>query len=113
VLQVFDENRLTRDDFLGMVELPLISTPKEAESRVIPPKRHTLQPRSTRSKVKGYLQIYAAFIPDPTEHVRRSETTNGNVNESPVNTELVERLRISRINSVDTPAPVPTAAEHT
>ena len=28
VMQVFDENRLTRDDFLGMVELPLISLPK-------------------------------------------------------------------------------------
>ena len=30
-LQVFDENRLTRDDFLGRVELPLVSLPREAE----------------------------------------------------------------------------------
>ena len=29
--QVFDENRLTRDDFLGRVELPLVSLPREAE----------------------------------------------------------------------------------
>lgn len=30
-MQVFDENRLTRDDFLGRVELPLVSLPREAE----------------------------------------------------------------------------------
>lgn len=29
LLEVFDENRLTRDDFLGMVELPLVGIPKE------------------------------------------------------------------------------------
>lgn len=45
VLQVFDENRLTRDDFLGMVELTLINLPKEQEGRVIPPKKYALRPR--------------------------------------------------------------------
>ena len=30
---MFDENRLTRDDFLGRVELPLVSLPREAEVR--------------------------------------------------------------------------------
>lgn len=45
VLQVFDENRLTRDDFLGMVELTLINLPKEQEGRVIPPKQYLLRPR--------------------------------------------------------------------
>ena len=45
VLQVFDENRLTRDDFLGMVELTLINLPKEQEGRVIPPKKYILRPR--------------------------------------------------------------------
>lgn len=63
---VFDENRLTRDDFLGMIEIPLMTLPKEADNRVIPPKKLNLQPRSSRSKVKGYLTIYAAFIPDPS-----------------------------------------------
>ena len=33
--QVFDENRLTRDDFLGRVELPLVSLPREAEVVII------------------------------------------------------------------------------
>lgn len=75
VLQVFDENRLTRDDFLGMIEIPLPSLPKEADNHVIPPKKLNLQPRSTRSKVKGYLTVYAAFIPDPSDP---SDIPNGN-----------------------------------
>jgi E3 ubiquitin-protein ligase NEDD4 len=45
VLQVFDENRLTRDDFLGMVELNLLNLPKEQEERAIPSKQYILRPR--------------------------------------------------------------------
>jgi len=62
VLEVFDENRLTRDDFLGRVELPLVSLPREAEGRTIPNKYYILQPRSTRSKVRGHLQLYHAYM---------------------------------------------------
>jgi E3 ubiquitin-protein ligase NEDD4 len=57
VLEVFDENRLTRDDFLGMVELPLTSMPREAEGRTVPNKFYILRPRSAKSKVKGHLQL--------------------------------------------------------
>ncbi|XP_011494375.1 PREDICTED: E3 ubiquitin-protein ligase Nedd-4 [Ceratosolen solmsi marchali] len=66
LLQVFDENRLTRDDFLGMVELTLNNLPKEQEGRVIPNKQYILRPRNTnqRSKVKGTLEIYHAYISD-------------------------------------------------
>lgn len=64
-LEVFDENRLTRDDFLGMVELPLNNLPRESEDRQVPHKFYILRPRSARSKVKGHLQIYHAFIKDP------------------------------------------------
>jgi len=65
VMEVFDENRLTRDDFLGRVELPLVSLPREAEDRTIPNKYYILQPRSSRSKfmkVRGHLQMYHAYI---------------------------------------------------
>jgi len=65
VMEVFDENRLTRDDFLGRVELPLVNLPKEAEDRSIPNKYYILQPRSSRSKflkVRGHLQMYHAYI---------------------------------------------------
>ena len=59
VLEVFDENRLTRDDFLGMVELPLMNMPRESPERgPIPPKHYLLRPRSARSKVRGHLQLY-------------------------------------------------------
>jgi len=65
VMEVFDENRLTRDDFLGRVELPLVSLPREVEGRAIPNKYYILQPRSARSKfvkVRGHLQVYHAYI---------------------------------------------------
>ena len=62
VFEVFDENRLTRDDFLGMVELPLSNIPKEVDGRPLPHKYYILRPRSARSKVKGHLQLYHAFV---------------------------------------------------
>ncbi|XP_021948914.1 E3 ubiquitin-protein ligase NEDD4 [Folsomia candida] len=94
VLQVFDENRLTRDDFLGMIEIPLMTLPKEADNRVIPPKKLNLQPRSSRSKVKGYLTIYAAFIPDPSDP---ADVPNGSANANSVEsiTQNVQAVEVS------------------
>ncbi|XP_064112811.1 LOW QUALITY PROTEIN: E3 ubiquitin-protein ligase Nedd-4-like [Macrobrachium nipponense] len=62
VLEVFDENRLTRDDFLGLVQVPLINLPREVEGRQPPHKHYRLEPRSSRSRVKGHLQLYLAYI---------------------------------------------------
>lgn len=67
IFQVFDENRLTRDDFLGMVDLPLVNLPKEQEGRVIPPVKYLLLPRSgfsVKSRVRGHLEIYHAYLYD-------------------------------------------------
>lgn len=64
VMEVFDENRLTRDDFLGLVELPLAGLPVERPGRHIPHKYYLLRPRSTKSRVKGHLQVYHAFLED-------------------------------------------------
>lgn len=66
LFEVFDENRLTRDDFLGSVDLPLTSIPMETRPH-IPSKYYILRPRSSRSKVRGYLQLYHAYIPAPGE----------------------------------------------
>ena len=44
-MEVFDENRLTRDDFLGMVELPLTGLPKEHPDINVPRKYYILRPR--------------------------------------------------------------------
>ncbi len=67
VLEVFDENRLTRDDFLGTVELSLANMPRESDTRSIPNKYYNLRPRSARSKVKGHLQLYHAFVAESDE----------------------------------------------
>lgn len=45
LLEVFDENRLTRDDFLGMVELPLVGIPNEHPGVNILSKYYILRPR--------------------------------------------------------------------
>ena len=60
VLQVFDENRLTRDDFLGMAELTLINLPKEQEGRTIPTKHYILRQRRS----VGNLVITFAAVRD-------------------------------------------------
>uniref|UniRef100_A0A1W7RA52 E3 ubiquitin-protein ligase n=1 Tax=Hadrurus spadix TaxID=141984 RepID=A0A1W7RA52_9SCOR len=73
VMEVFDENRLTRDDFLGMVELPLQNIPTERPGQYIPHKYYILRPRSARSRVKGHLQVYHAYMSNGNE--------NENVNE--------------------------------
>ncbi|XP_017135444.1 E3 ubiquitin-protein ligase Nedd-4 isoform X9 [Drosophila miranda] len=79
VFQVFDENRLTRDDFLGMVELTLVNLPTEQEGRTIGDQGYTLRPRrsvgSAKSRIKGYLKIYHAFIRETRE---QSEPSSSN-----------------------------------
>ena len=85
VLEVFDENRLTRDDFLGRprplpvpghglnvfpagrVDLPLAALPREYDGRSINNKYYILQPRSARSKVRGHLQVYHAYVKENNE----------------------------------------------
>ncbi|KAI8420485.1 hypothetical protein MSG28_008971 [Choristoneura fumiferana] len=63
LIQVFDENRLTRDDFLGMVELPLASAPAESAAAPRPPAvKYALRPRSARSRVRGHIEVYHALV---------------------------------------------------
>lgn len=72
VFQVFDENRLTRDDFLGMVELTLLNLPTEQEGRTVEPQNYPLRPRRSvgaKSRIKGTLEIYHAFIHEQREAV--------------------------------------------
>ncbi|XP_037904260.1 E3 ubiquitin-protein ligase Nedd-4 isoform X8 [Hermetia illucens] len=76
VFQVFDENRLTRDDFLGMVELTLVNLPKEQDGRVISPKSYPLRPRSAKSRIKGTLEIYHAFVKDTPDSAASSLNEN-------------------------------------
>ncbi|XP_036590828.1 E3 ubiquitin-protein ligase NEDD4 isoform X6 [Trichosurus vulpecula] len=81
LFEVFDENRLTRDNFLGQVDVPLHQLPTENPNMERPYtfKDFLLHPRSHKSKVKGYLRLKMTYIPK----------TNGSEDE---NTEQVEEL---------------------
>ncbi|XP_022669154.1 E3 ubiquitin-protein ligase NEDD4-like isoform X2 [Varroa jacobsoni] len=59
LVEVFDENRLTRDDFLGLVELPL---PTIGVDTV--PKHYILRPRSQKSRVRGHVQLVHYYLCD-------------------------------------------------
>lgn len=71
VLEVFDENRLTRDDFLGQVELSLLNLPREVEGRQIPHRHFKLQPRrlvyrsvspSVTKRWDGYISFTVTYL---------------------------------------------------
>jgi hypothetical protein len=66
-MEVFDENRLTRDDFLGSVELPLQNIPRERPDHPVSDKHYILRPRTSKSKVKGHLQVYHAYLPSESD----------------------------------------------
>ncbi|XP_035246194.1 E3 ubiquitin-protein ligase NEDD4-like isoform X8 [Anguilla anguilla] len=65
LFEVFDENRLTRDDFLGQVDVPLNHLPTEDPTMERPYtfKDFLLRPRSHKSRVKGYLRLKMAYLP--------------------------------------------------
>ncbi|XP_053203267.1 E3 ubiquitin-protein ligase NEDD4-like isoform X2 [Panonychus citri] len=75
IIEVFDMNRITRDDFLGMVELPLNNIPTENAERVISSKLYILRPKSPKFKVRGQLRLYIAFLPSEGENGTSSETS--------------------------------------
>lgn len=62
LFEVFDENRLTRDDFLGEVELRLLSLPTEGPNVTIHAGNYMLRPRSSKSRVSGNLQLRLSFL---------------------------------------------------
>ncbi|XP_067827629.1 E3 ubiquitin-protein ligase NEDD4 isoform X3 [Heptranchias perlo] len=65
LFEVFDENRLTRDDFLGLVDIPLQHIPTESPNlgRPYTFKDFVLHPRSHKSRVKGHLRLKMAYLP--------------------------------------------------
>lgn len=68
LFEVFDENRLTRDDFLGQVDVPLYPLPTENPRMERPYtfKDFVLHPRSHKSRVKGYLRLKMTYLPKST-----------------------------------------------
>ncbi|PVD19538.1 hypothetical protein C0Q70_20027 [Pomacea canaliculata] len=85
LFEVFDLNRVTRDDFLGLVEIPLrftnIST--EASGRDIPCKNWVLRPRSVRSRVRGHLMLYIAYLEPENQADAADDPAGGQTNHEP------------------------------
>uniref|UniRef100_A0A7N6AX38 E3 ubiquitin-protein ligase n=1 Tax=Anabas testudineus TaxID=64144 RepID=A0A7N6AX38_ANATE len=78
LLEVFDENRLTRDDFLGQVDVPLNQIPTENPNRERPYtfKDFLLHPRSHKSRVKGHLRLKMTYLPkNPGSEEERADHT--------------------------------------
>ncbi|KAK3097984.1 hypothetical protein FSP39_015053 [Pinctada imbricata] len=80
LFEVFDSNRVTRDDFLGLVEIPLSHTfiNTENSDSDIPTKNYILRPRSSRSRVKGCLLLYLAFVPTESDEGQEQEEETQN-----------------------------------
>ncbi|KAA0196018.1 E3 ubiquitin-protein ligase Nedd-4 [Fasciolopsis buskii] len=65
VFELFDENRITRDDFLGVVSLPLaqLEIGTEGSGQRLVPRCFVLHPRSSRSRIRGNLHLYLVYLP--------------------------------------------------
>ncbi|CAH8655523.1 unnamed protein product [Schistosoma rodhaini] len=65
VFELYDENRITRDDFLGVVTvfLPYLEIGTEGSDCRLMAKSFLLRPRSSRSRVRGNLHLYLAYLP--------------------------------------------------
>eukprot|EP00794_Sanderia_malayensis_P009788 gene9788-10787_t len=77
LFEVYDENRLTRDDYLGEVELGLQDIPTETATVSVPYKEYLLRGRSRRSHVRGHLQLKLAYYPSLSEESPQSEEEQG------------------------------------
>ncbi|XP_065060296.1 E3 ubiquitin-protein ligase NEDD4-like isoform X2 [Rhopilema esculentum] len=103
LFEIYDENRLTRDDFLGEVDLPLTDIPTESEGLEIPFKEYLLQRRSRRSHVRGHLRLRLAYIPDPAESQPTSDDEEGFIRVASSTRERVEEPGWETVNASDAP----------
>ncbi|KAG9489389.1 hypothetical protein GDO78_005398 [Eleutherodactylus coqui] len=79
LFELFDENRLTRDDFLGQVDIPLYQFPTENPWLVRPYtfKDFLLHPRNHKSKVKGHLRLKMSYLPKGSTGTEEENTEQG------------------------------------
>ncbi|KAL5964640.1 E3 ubiquitin-protein ligase NEDD4-like, partial [Taenia solium] len=71
LVEIFDENRITRDDFLGLVSISLPQTEIPVEEREdlsrTNAKPYVLKPRRALSRVEGKLVIGLSYLPPSTD----------------------------------------------
>lgn len=108
LLEVFDLNRVTRDDFLGLVEIPLhfMGIAIEATGRDVPCKNWVLRPRSTKSRVRGHLTLYMAYLPSENDNEAPEDTSSA----QPVNEPGWEVLNLENVSINEAGASGPTQA---
>ncbi|KAM7285594.1 E3 ubiquitin-protein ligase NEDD4 isoform X2 [Ixodes scapularis] len=112
IMEVFDENRLTRDDFLGLVELSLAGLPVEQPGRHIPHKYYLLRRRSNKSRVKGHLQVYHAFLAEGDEATQESTPHSADEGWEVVDPEEVPQGASQGFSGTETPpSPLPSGWE--
>lgn len=108
LFEVFDSNRITRDDFLGLVEIPLSHTQiaAEAQGRDIVAKDYILRPRSTRSRVRGQLWIYLAFVPSDEDPEDDAQTEQVPSAPDEPGWELVDSIMNATLNDIGASGPL-------
>ncbi|GFS06479.1 E3 ubiquitin-protein ligase NEDD4-like [Elysia marginata] len=104
LLEVFDSNRVTRDDFLGMVDFALNMTTisKERAGRDISCRNFVLRPRSSRSRVRGHLTLYLAYMEVPGEESMEQDEGEAEQTANEPGWEMVD-LEANREDATDTP----------
>ncbi|KAE8636644.1 hypothetical protein XENTR_v10003065 [Xenopus tropicalis] len=104
LFEVFDENRLTRDDFLGQVDVPLNHLPTEDPTMERPYtfKDFLLRPRSHKSRVKGFLRLKMAYLP---KNGMQEEENNEQREESEQAWDVVDSNDSSSPHQQELPAP--------
>lgn len=81
LFEVFDYNKLTSDDFLGLVRFPLYHIPvnhQEISQSDAPTHDLSLQQRSRRSRVKGQLKVQFMYEPSTEAEVEAADTQTEN-----------------------------------
>lgn len=111
VLQVFDENRLTRDDFLGMVELNIQNLPRESTGTLLMTNKYPLKPRSTRSRVRGYLELYLAYLNDESAASPPRTDSQQSSSEDPDWVFVENNPQVSRSSTVSRDSSLPVGWE--
>ncbi|XP_064620159.1 E3 ubiquitin-protein ligase NEDD4-like isoform X3 [Lineus longissimus] len=117
LFEVFDENRLvkwpllkTRDDFLGQVEIPLQHIRTESHDLRIPCKDYILRPRSSRSRVRGHLRLYLAYMRLETETNDTEDQDDALEEENEPGWEMIDSTHSQQLEA-DTASVTTTEAE--
>ncbi|NP_001164707.1 neural precursor cell expressed, developmentally down-regulated 4-like [Saccoglossus kowalevskii] len=105
LFEVFDENRVTRDDFLGQVEMPLQTLPTENRAGELPYKDYILRPRSARSRVKGHLRIVIGYTRDESTQDDNISETSTQIEEPGWEVLEIENENEVQQNSTQPPLP--------